>query len=106
MVQTPVFLEHITISFPISESFFPGKLLQLLEPLGSREADQLEIARSYPLFLPRIKLNFQGGGSETRAQFDLSDGRILLVDVVNLTGVDKQHPMSYQFLRLETITTD
>jgi len=100
----PVFLENITISFPISESLFPNQLLQLLEPLGRREADQLEIFRSNPLFLPRIELNFQGGGAETQAQFNPSDGQMLSIDLVNLTGVDKRHPKSYQFLMTETIT--
>jgi hypothetical protein len=100
----PVFLENITLSFPISESLFPSQLLQLLEPLGSREADQIEISRSNAWFLPRIELNFKGDGAETQTQFNLSDGEMLSVDLVNLTGVDKQHPKSYQFLTIETIS--
>jgi hypothetical protein len=96
-------LESVTISFPISDSLFPSQFLHLLEPLGSQEADQFEIYRSNPLFLPRIELSFQGSGVETQAQFDLSDGQRLSADVVNLTGVEKKHPKSYQVLTLETI---
>jgi hypothetical protein len=100
----PGLLETITISFPKLRHQFQNQLLHMFEPLGSQEANQLEILRSNPLFLPRIELSFQGEGAYPQAHFTQADGEKLSINIVNLTGVEKSHPKGYQSLQIEAIT--
>jgi hypothetical protein len=97
-------LATIILSLPASAHRFSNQLMAMLEAVGEREGNQLKLPCSEPRFLPEIILDLQGDVPVAQTQFVLTDGELFTVKVINITGLNKPHPLTYQHLKVETIS--
>jgi hypothetical protein len=94
-VHTADLLESITLQFPASWGAFNQALAALLAPLGAPTGAGLEFARSDPGFTPRVRVDFGSDQAAVNAEFALSSGERLRVELQNTTGISRRSPHAY-----------
>ena len=102
-MHTP-FLEWIHLKFPNAAHEFAERLMRLIEALGKRGAEDLELNSSDQNFYPKISLDFHTRQiSDIQVGFFLSNGEAIFVKVENTTGEHRQSPHGYSHLKIDQV---
>lgn len=97
-----IYLERVTVRLPDTDAEFSNDLASLIGALGQKEGRLLRLARSSPSFYPEIVVDLQPECPGVLAEFDLSSGEAISVQVGNSTGMNKPSRHSYRPISVET----
>jgi hypothetical protein len=101
--MTTNYLEKITINLPGAYAGFNRRLVSLLEMLGERSSNGLDLTKSDRSFYPLLAIDFPSDRSAVSADFLLSDREAVPIVVENTSGVEKKSPHEYTHLEIDSV---
>ena len=103
-MRPPDLLESFTLQFPAAGGAFNRSLAALLSPLGRASERGFVFRRSDPGYFPCIFLDFGSDRPTVTAEFALSQGGRLSVEVANTTGQTRRSPHVYTPVAIDDVT--